>query len=339
MATAKPTTRRKTVLTLAAIVLVLGAIAYGIVHWLRQEQGKQELTLHGNVDIRQVDLGFRVGGRIGEMRFEEGDRVKAGDVAAALEKAPYQHELAAAKAQVAQAQADFTKMRHGSRPQEIEQARASVREQQAAFDNAHKFAVRQKSLVDSHSVSRQDYENAAAAEKEARARLQTAQEALRLQQEGFRKEDIAAALAALDTAKARFATAQTNLEDTQIVAPSDGTIFTRVHEPGSIVAAGTTVYTLALQNPIWIRAYVDEPDLGRLKPGMEAQVLTDTYPGQPIKGKVGFISPQAEFTPKTIETKELRTDLVYRLRILVSDPEGKLRQGEPVTVTIHTERQ
>jgi HlyD family secretion protein len=138
-------------------------------------------------------------------------------------------------------------------------------------------------------------------------------------------------------AEARLASAETNLADTAIAAPADGVILTRIQEPGAIVAAGAPVYTLSLRNPVWVRAYVREPDLGRVHPGMRALVTTDTAPQHPYHGHIGFISPVAEFTPKTVETTALRTDLVYRLRVIVDDPDESLRQGMPVTVTLPAE--
>ncbi|MBV8939671.1 MAG: secretion protein HlyD [Alphaproteobacteria bacterium] len=323
------------VIPLGIVVIAAGAVVYALLQWRHKEQARHELVMHGNIDIRQVDLGFRVAGRIAEMRFEEGDAVKAGDVVAVLDKTPYEDALAGARAQAAQEEQGYAKYRHGNRPQEIEQARAAVRVQEADFANAHLFAQRQKALVDSGSIARQDYDNAVAAEKEALARLQAAQEALRLQTEGFRREDIAASEAGLSAARARLASAETALADTEIQAPADGIMLTRVREPGAVVPAGATVYTLELHHPVWARVYVGEPDLGRLKPGMKADVFTDTEPERGIEGQVGFISPQAEFTPKNIETKELRPDLVYRVRVIVDDEKGTLRQGMPVTVKMH----
>jgi HlyD family secretion protein len=150
------------------------------------------------------------------------------------------------------------------------------------------------------------------------------------------RDDAKAALdeaqAQVKSAEARLAQAQTRLGDTQIRAPSDGIILTRVREPGAVVAVGEPVYSLALDTPVWVRAYIDEPNLGNIFPGQQALVLTSA--GREYPGQVGFISPQAEFTPKTVETAQLRTDLVYRLRVIVNNPDKALRQGMPVTVHI-----
>lgn len=302
-------------------------------YW-EEKKNHNNLVLYGNVDIRQVDLGFRVSGRITQMPFEEGDEIKTGDIIATLDKAPYEADLAVAKAQLAQSEANYAKYKHGSRPQEIEEAKATVREQQAAFDNAEIILKRQSEQIKVGATSQQAYDDALSQKIQTESLLKSSKEALSLAEEGFRQEDIDAAHGAMKMAKAQLESAKINLQDTDIFSPSDGIIMTRVLEPGSIIAPLSIVYTLSLHKPVWVRAYVSEPNLGRIKPGMEALVITDSHPDKPFKGQIGFISPQAEFTPKTVETTELRTDLVYRLRILVDDSHGDLRQGMPITVHI-----
>jgi len=260
--------------------------------------------------------------------------VKTGDAVAILDKAPYEANLAVAKAQLLQAASNFAKFKHGNRPQEIEEARANVRQFQAAYDNAVTTLTRQSHELKVDATSKQAYDDALAKKLESEAQLKSAGEALNLAEEGFRLEDIDGAQAALETAKAQLTSAQINLNDTTIFSPSDGIILTRVREPGAIVDPQSIVYTLSLHKPVWVRAYVSETDLGRIKPGMEVLITTDANPDKPFKGQIGFISPQAEFTPKTVETPELRTDLVYRLRIVADDPKSELRQGMPVTIKI-----
>lgn len=152
---------------------------------------------------------------------------------------------------------------------------------------------------------------------------------------GNRPQDIAQAKASLEQAQAQLAQAELDLHDTTLVAPSDGTLMTRAVEPGSMLSAGSTVLTLSLTRPVWVRAYIDEPNLGQMQPGRELLLYTDGRPDKPYHGKVGFVSPTAEFTPKTVETPDLRTDLVYRLRIIVTDADDALRQGMPVTVKVN----
>lgn len=316
------------------IVMVLIGIVLGV--WLLQTPAgdADDLVLYGNVDIRKVDLSFRVGGRIAEVLFQEGDCVETGQVVARLDTKPYVDEERLALARQSQAEAALQKMEAGSRPQEIAQAEAWVAERRATLHNLQQEYRRSQNLVQSGAISRQSFDNVTARLHEAEARLTTAQEGLRLTREGFRSEDIAAARANLQAAEASLASARTRLADTEIKAPAEGILLTRVQEPGAIVQGGQVVAVLSLVDPIWVRAYVEEPDLGRIRPGMAGQVFTDTDPDNPYRGHVGFISPEAEFTPKTVQTEELRTRLVYQLRVIVDNPDQGLRQGMPVTVKL-----
>lgn len=322
---------------LILLLVIAAAAGGGYAAWQythRQESRADELVLYGNVDIREVDLGFRVSGRVAAMRYEEGDPVHKGDLVAVLDKAPYQHALALARAQLESRRAVYAKMQAGTRPEEIAEARANVAALQATLKNVSRIYQRQEQLVQKDAASKQAYEDALANRDETRARLTSARAALDLAEAGFRKEDIRAAAADVQAGEAQVAQAETHLEDTGITAPADATVLTRAVEPGTVVGAGATVYTLSLASPVWVRTYVDEPALGRIRPGMPATVVTDG--GRQYRGHVGFISPDAEFTPKTVQTTQLRTDLVYRVRIVVRDPDNSLRRGMPVTVRLDT---
>ena len=166
----------------------------------------------------------------------------------------------------------------------------------------------------------------------AEADAKYAHESQRLAEIGPRREDNDAARALLAQETASIIQIERKLADSNLVAPNDGIILTRSREIGAIVQAGETVFTLTLTTPVWVRTYVNERDLGLIRPGMPASVTTDTAPNRPYSAHIGFISPTAEFTPKTVETREIRTNLVYRLRVVVDNPDGGLRQGMPVTV-------
>lgn len=223
---------------------------------------------------------------------------------------------------------------NGSRPQEIDQARAQVAQAQANVENAELTFQRESELRKTNAISKQEFDNATASRDANRAQLRSAQANLALLEAGSRQEDIDAARAQVQHDKANLETAELNLSDCQLLAPTDGVIITRALEPGAIVATGTNVYSLCLYSPVWIRSYIDERDLGRIYPGMKALVYTDTHPERPYEGQIGFISPVAEFTPKTVQTRELRTDLVFRLRVVVQQPDRYLRQGMPVTLKL-----
>lgn len=315
------------------VVLVLAAAVTG--GWLYHRHQRQQagpLTLFGNVDIREVNLGFRVGGRLAKLAYDEGDSVKAGEVIAVLDAEPYRNQVASAAAQVESLRALLKLRETGNRPQEIAQARALVAEREVTANNAEQFFKRSEEMLATKGVSLQDRDNAEASYREAEARLKSSKENLALLEAGFRAEDIAQAKANLQQAEAALATAELQVKDSVLTAPSDGVILTRAQEAGAILQAGTTVFTLSLVKPVWVRAYVNEPDLGRIHPGMKVEVFTDSSKGTNYDGQIGFISPTAEFTPKTVETTELRTALVYRLRIVVENPDDGLRQGMPVTI-------
>lgn len=250
--------------------------------WFSKPANENILTLYGNVDIRQVDLGFQVKGEVVTMPFQEGDFVPAGALMAKLDKQSYEAQ--------------------------VRQAEARVKSAEVALDNATLLLGRRKFLFGTGGISQQDIDDALAAQQ-------------------INDANLAEAKAALDVAK-------TNLQYTEIYSLADGTVLTRIREPGTVVREADPIYTLSLTSPVWVRAYVSEPQLGLIYPGMPAEVYTDTPSGHLYKGHIGFISPVAEFTPKTVETTQLRTDLVYRLRVIVDNVDQGLRQGMPVTVKL-----
>ena len=315
------------------VLLLLGVLLffrYG--QWFGDGDGT-DLVLYGNVDIREVQPAFRVSGRLQIMHFEEGDAVQAGDLLAQLDPLPLQQALAVATAREDQARAGLERLQHGSRRQEIEQARALAEKAEAALEDAELELQRQRKLVAQQMSSQRALDSTLSVRDQSAAQLQANREALALTIEGARVEDIAAAQAALAMASAQREQAATQVDDTRLLAPSKGIVMSRIHEPGAMVMAGTPVYVLSLTDTVYVRAYVDEPRLGRVKPGATVRVTSDSS-GVEYQGQVGFISPRAEFTPKNVETTALRTDLVYRLRIVVTDTDNGLRQGMPVTVLL-----
>jgi HlyD family secretion protein len=316
------------------VTLALLAAGGGAWWWFSRPPAGGPLVLTGNVEVRQVNLGFKVAGRIDRLKVDEGDSVAEGQSLAQLEKVYFEEAIAQITAQRDQAKAALDKMKAGNRPEEIAQAEATVKEREASVVNAKITLDRADQLLRSNVGTRKAYDDALAAHKEAEARLNSGREALRLMKAGFRVEDIEASRAQLAEREAALQVAKRQLIDADLLAPSKGVVLTRVREVGAIVGAGETVFVLSLTEPVWVRSYVSEVDLGRIRPGMEVSVKIDT-PGAPVlKGRIGFISTTAEFTPKTVETQELRTALVYRIRIIVPDTGDLLRQGMPVTVSV-----
>jgi HlyD family secretion protein len=270
---------KKTSIFIFIICLVIG-LGIAVTLFLNRDHEENTLTLYGNVDVRQVNISFRVAGQVEKLMFEEGDLVKKGELLATLNTSPYVSQSA--------------------------EAQANLEANKTNLKNAEILLQRRQELIGNYSVSQEDLDDALAKRDSLRAGVIASESALKV--------------------------AQDNLSYTETYAPNEGIILTRIREPGSVVNPTDPIYTLSLTSPVWVRAYVSEPDLGKVCYGMEAEVFTDTEGAPSYKGKIGFISPVAEFTPKTVQTTQLRTDLVYRLRIYIDNPDGRLKQGMPVTV-------
>lgn len=264
------------------VVLFMVLAAWALYYHYEEAEKKDHIFLYGNVDIRQVDISFRVSGKLKALYFEEGDFVPQGKLVAVLDKEPYADE--------------------------IKQASAAMESIKASLQNAEIVWKRRLELIGQGSISQEDLDNALANKNVLLANFQQAEAAL--------------------------VVAKYNLAFTEAYCPNDGTLLTRIREPGSVVNPTDPVCTISLSNPLWIRAFVNEKELGLIYPGMMAEVTMDSNPDKIYIGHIGFISPQAEFTPKTVETTQLRTDLVYRLRIYIPNPDKQLRQGMPVTVKL-----
>jgi HlyD family secretion protein len=327
---AKPKIKR-----IILLLVLVAAITGGILFYGDSGQGlKNDLLIYGNVDIRQVRLAFHDTGRIMTLYVTEGDPVSAGQLVAELDPARYEASVTHARATVDAQQEILSRLLAGSRPEEIAAAGARVKAAQATFDDARQTYERTRSLAKTQFVSQQKLDNALAAYKSAEASLDAEKQSLALAVKGPRQEDIAAARATLEANRAALELARRELADAKLYAPSEGVIQDRILEPGDMAFPQTPVYTLALTSPLWVRAYVDEPDLGKIAPGMKATVTIDSFPDKQYRGWIGFISPSAEFTPKSVQTEELRSKLVYQVRVFICDPENELRLGMPATVVI-----
>jgi HlyD family secretion protein len=328
-----PTRRRRWPWMVLAVVLAGPMTAGAWYGFIRQGEEEIDLHLQGNIDVRQVNLSFKVDGRLATLVVDEGDAVKAGQVIATLDKRYFEDELRVANAVRDNLAANLAKLEHGSRPEEIAATRAQTAAKEATLAQAKSDYARYQELDKTPgAVSKQDLAKYGAQLAVAEADVKYAHQSQRLMEIGPRQEDIDGARALLAQEAANIIQIERKLADSNLVAPNDGAILTRSREIGSIVHASDTVFTLTLTTPVWARTYVSERDLGLLRPGMPASVTTDTDSHRPYLARIGFISPTAEFTPKTVETREIRTNLVYRLRVVVDNPDGGLRQGMPVTV-------
>jgi HlyD family secretion protein len=326
---------KKLVFVIVLLALGIAAGVLGTRKFLSAEPpAGGALRVHGNVDLRDAQLAFFDEERVAEVLVEEGARVEPGELLAKLRTERLQAEIAAAEARIAAQRAAVARLENGTRPQELLQAEARLAAAEVDVANAEQVIERLRTTSASGASSAQDLDDAQASLDVARARLRIEEASLSLAREGPRTEDIAQARATLDALRAELARLHRRLADSELRAPSVGVIQSRLLEPGEMASPSRPAFTLALTDPKWIRAWVPEPELGRVALGMQARVRSDSFGGREYEGWIGFVSPVAEFTPKTVETSELRTRLVYELRVFVEDPADELRLGMPVTVDI-----
>lgn len=318
-------------IAVAAVALLLGA-------WWWHAQRRPvsgDLVLQGNVDIRQVSLAFDGSGRVAELNAEEGDPVKAGAVLARLDVRTLRLQADQARAAAAAQQQNLLRLRRGARPEEVAQARSRATAARADATRADQEVARLQQVAtttNGRGVSAQDLDRARTSALVAHAKADEQGQALRLLARGNRAEDVAAAESQLEASGAQLALLEHQIALGELKAPSDAVVRSRLLEPGDMATPQRPVYALALSGPKWIRVYVGEPDLGRVRTGMPVRVVTDSHPDRPLQGRLAFISPVAEFTPKSVQTEELRTSLVYEVRVRVDDTGDALRMGQPVTV-------
>lgn len=304
-----------------------------------RERGKQELTLLGNIDIRQVSLAFEEDGRVAAMPVQEGDSVQAGQLVATLDTRTLSIQARQARARLETQRQTVLELQAGSRPQEIARGKARLASARAEAAYAHDDLLRLEGIsknTGGRGVSRQELAKAKSNDRVARAKVEEMRESLTLLELGARIEERERAEARLKEMQADLDLILHRIELGKLKAPVDAVVRARLLEPGDMASSRKPVYTLALTDPKWVRVYAGEKDLGRIKPGMGASVFTDSRPGIPVEGQVGYISSVAEFTPKSVQTEELRTSLLYEVRVFVKDPGNILRMGQPVTVRLQT---
>lgn len=376
------------------IFLLVAAAGIGFyIYSTRSQKDPNRLPVSGNIELTQVDISFKVPGKLIELDVDEGTFVKKGMVIARIDReqveqqrsrdeasvaasqSQYQQmetavrwqtetlesDIALRKAEVRAAQAKLDLLLAGSRPQEIQQAQAAVSDLTAQRDQAKADWDRAQDLFKNDDISRAQYDQYRTRLDSTNAVLRQAQEKLALVQEGPRKEDIEAAraeverakaaqqaseanrleverrqqdvkahLADVQRAKAQVAMTQTQINDTVVISPIDGVVLVKSAEIGEVLAAGTTVVTIGDIDHPWLRAYINETDLGRVKLGQPVRLASDSFPGKTYPGHVSFISSEAEFTPKQIQTREERVKLVYRIKIDVENPQHELKSNMPV---------
>jgi HlyD family secretion protein len=324
---------KRTALIIIAALLVT-ASGYLYVRSAGDRPADHQLRIAGNIEAHESMVSFKVQGRIVELPVQEGQYVKQGDLLAKLDDDDYRQQVAVDEATVQTREAELDLAVAGSRVQEIQAAKQSLIDAQADLDLKRAEFRRRESLLAEQGVAREDVENARTLMKRAQATYERVRQTYEQIAEGTRKEEIAVRRANLRLAQEHLQMSRVQLGYTRLSAPVSGVVLVRQAELGEVVAPGTPVVTIADVDHLWMRGYVNETDLGRVRWNQPATLRTDTYPEKTYQGRVSFISSQAEFTPKSVETYKERVTLVYRIKIDLANPNHELKPGMPAEAVI-----
>lgn len=324
---------KKKLLLAVVFLLVVATIVMILFRFGNRDQGRA-LRVSGNIEVTSVELSFKIPGRVQDRLVDEGETVKTGQVVARLDPEDLQHETDGRRAEVQAARAALTELETGYRREEIAQADAALRRISADAERLRVDFARQQQLYKKEVISARDFDASRAAYEASQASVREARERLNLLRSGPRKETIDQARARLAGAEASLALSETRLGYAVLRSSTSGLVLSKNIEPGEQVTAGTPVVTVGMMDEVWMRAYISETDLGRARVGQKATVTTDSWPGKKYQGLVSFISQEAEFTPKSVQTAKERVKLVYRIKITVPNPNGELKPGMPADAEI-----
>jgi len=288
----------------------------------------------GTIEAREVAVASRVGGQVLEIRAEEGSPVKKGDILVLVDHETLDIQLRQSEAGVALAEAQLALLRKGARAEDVRQGEEALRQTGANLKVASDDAGRMRELASRGSVTPKQRDDAEARLVVTQAQEASAKEALSKLKRLARPEEIRAAEARLAQAVAAADLLRKTIADCTIVTPVAGIVTRRPVETGELVSPGTTVLTVSELDTVHVMIFVTEKELGRVRLGGEADVTIDAAPGRVFKGRVTFISPEAEFTPKNIQTKEDRVKLVFGVKVEIPNPDGALKPGLPADAVI-----
>jgi len=318
---------KRILIAILILAVVVGLLLY-LFEWDKRK-GEDFIKVSGNIEATEVNVGFKIAGRIVSRPVEEGDWVEKGKVIATLDDEDLRQRRDAARATLNSTRARLDKLLAGSRPEEIREAEAALHQAQFDLENKEANYERMKALYGRQVIPKELFDNAEAGFRIARASVQRATENYKLVKEGPRKEDIEDARAQVEQARASLKLAETQLSYAVIYAPLSGVVLVKSGEVGEVVNPGTSVVTMADIENVWLKAYIPETELSRVKWGQEVEVTTDLQPQKRYKGRISFISSQAEFTPKQIQTEKERVTLVYRIKVDLPNPDRELKPGMP----------
>ncbi len=285
-----------------------------------QGDGSGFIEASGTIEGTDINIASEVTAPVLAVRCDEGSRVEIGDTLVILDDEDYRIQLQQQTANLGAAEAQYTLAREGSRREDIALAEANLRNAETDFH-------RMKDLLENHTVTQKQFDD-------AQTRYVTVQQTYEKLVRGLRPAEIQAARAKRDQAAAQVEQLRKKVRDCRIIAPAQGTVTLRGVEPGEYVMAGSNVLRITYLDKVKLTIYITEEQLGRIKVGDGAEIFVDAYPGQAHNGKVVYISPVAEFTPKNVQTKEERTKLVFGVKIEAANPEGVLKPGMPADAKI-----
>ena len=320
------------------ILIIIAVIALAAVTALvisrRGSAVKGEIKVSGTIEATTVELSFKVGGRLSKRLVDEGMQVTAGQTVAILEDDELKQERSARTADEHAARAGLADLEAGSRREEIAQGEAALVRMRADADKLARDAQRAENLFTREVIPRQELDAARAGRDASTAAVREAEQRLKLLKAGPRPDAVRQAKARVDASAAGLSLAETRLGQATLTAPMAGLVLAKHAEPGEMLAPGAPVVTVARMDEVWLRGYVPEADVGRVTIGQRARVTADAWPGRVLEGRVSFISSEAEFTPKNVQTEKERVKLVYRIKITLPNPKGELKPGMPVDAVL-----
>jgi HlyD family secretion protein len=316
-------------------VIALAAVA-ALVISRRNPAVKGEIKVSGTIEATTAELSFKVGGRLSRRLVDEGMQVTAGQTVALLEDDELKQERSARSADEQAVRAALADLEAGSRREEIAQGEAALNRMKADADKLARDAARAEDLFKHDIIPRQEMDAARAGRDASAAAVREAEQRLKLLKAGPRPDAVRQARARLDASSAGLSLAETRLGHAILTAPMTGLVLAKHAEPGEMLAPGSPVVTIARMDEVWLRGYIAESDVGRVTIGQSARVTADAWPGRVLEGRVSFISSEAEFTPKNVQTEKERVKLVYRIKVTLPNPKGELKPGMPVDAVIVT---
>lgn len=294
------------------------------------------IKVSGTIETTSVEASFKVGGRLAKRPVDEGESVKAGQIIARLEDSEYRDEKSARAAEMRAARSGLADIKAGSRNEEIAQGEAALARLRADAERIEKDTARAEQLFRREVIAQKDLDAARSARDASAAAVHEAEQRLKLLKNIARPDAVRERSARVEAAGAALSIAETRLSQTILTAPMDGVVLAKHAEPGELMAPGTPIITIGKMDEVWLRGYIPESDLGRVKLGQTARITSDSWPGRTFEGRVSFISQQAEFTPKNVQTEKERVKLVYRIKITLPNPKMELKPGMPADAVIET---